>query len=149
MRDFNIQNSKELNKKEDQNVSLWRKGKQDIKKFYDVKFNKSTNIKTLVFGILLTAVIIIPFATLLVQFFQAYYYNLNTCLVIMLLGWIMLWICNGLSNYFSIKLAKLYYKENPKLQSVDEWSVFFYETLNPGFIIFTFFVLIVLFLGII
>lgn len=149
MSNFNIQNSKELNKKEDQNVSLWKKGKNDIKKFYDVKFNKSTNVKTLIFGILLTAIIIIPFAIILVQFFQAYYYNLNTCLIIMLIGWVMLWICNGLSNYFSIKLAKLYYKESPKLQSVDEWAVLFYETLNPGFIIFTFVVLIVLFLGII
>ena len=59
----------------------------------------------------------------------------------------MLLICNGLSNYFSIKLAKLYYKENPKLQNIDEMAVMFYETLNPGFIIFSFMVLIVLFFG--
>jgi len=147
MSKFNIQNTKELNKKDDQNVSLWRKGKNDIKKFYDIKFNKSTNIKTLVFGIIITAVLIIPFASLLIQFFQAYYYNLNVCLVILLIGWILLWLCNGLSNYFSIKLAKLYYKENPKLQSLDEGAVLFYETLNPGFIFFTFCVLLFLFFG--
>jgi len=147
MSKFNIQNTNELNKKDDQNVSLWRKGKNDIKKFYDIKFNKSTNIKTLVFGIIITAVLIIPFASLLIQFFQAYYYNLNVCLVILLIGWILLWLCNGLSNYFSIKLAKLYYKENPKLQSLDEGAVLFYETLNPGFIFFTFCVLLFLFFG--
>ena len=44
MDNLNIQNSKEL---DNQNVSLWRKGKQDIKKFYDIKFKKSTNFKTL------------------------------------------------------------------------------------------------------
>lgn len=146
MANLNIQNSKEL---DNQNVSLWQKGKKEIKKFYDIKFKKSTNAKTLIYGILLTAVIIIPFAVLLVQFFQAYMYQLNVCLFLMLIGWIMLWICNGLSNYFSIKLAKLYYKESPKLQEIDEIAVFFYETLNPGFIIFTFFVLLVFFLGII
>jgi hypothetical protein len=146
MANLNIQNSKEL-EQNNQNVSLWRKGKQDIKKFYDIKFNKSTNVKTLVFGILITAVIIIPFATILIQILQAYVYQLNLCMFLMLIGWIMLLICNGLSNYFSIKLAKLYYKENPKLQNIDEMAVMFYETLNPGFIIFSFMVLIVLFFG--
>lgn len=146
MANLNIQNSKEL-EQNNQNISLWRKGKQDIKKFYDIKFNKSTNVKTLVFGILITAVIIIPFATILIQILQAYVYQLNLCMFLMLIGWIMLLICNGLSNYFSIKLAKLYYKENPKLQNIDEMAVMFYETLNPGFIIFSFMVLIVLFFG--
>lgn len=146
MANLNIQNSKEL-EQNNQNVSLWKKGKQDIKKFYEIKFNKSTNVKTLVFGILITAVIIIPFATILIQILQAYVYQLNLCMFLMLIGWIMLLICNGLSNYFSIKLAKLYYKENPKLQNIDEMAVMFYETLNPGFIIFSFMVLIVLFFG--
>lgn len=146
MANLNVQNSKEL-EQNNQNISLWRKGKQDIKKFYDIKFNKSTNVKTLVFGILITAVIIIPFATILIQILQAYVYQLNLCMFLMLIGWIMLLICNGLSNYFSIKLAKLYYKENPKLQNIDEMAVMFYETLNPGFIIFSFMVLIVLFFG--
>ena len=66
-------------------------------------------------------------------------------MLIMLVGWVLLLICNGLSNYFSIKLAKIYYKENPKLESIDAMAVFFYETLNPGFIIFTFAVLMFLF----
>ena len=116
-----------------------------IKKFYDIKFKKSTNFKTLVYGILLTTVIIIPFVTILFQLLKSYIYNLNVCMLIMLIGWILLLICNGLSNYFSIKLAKNYYKENPKLESIDEMAVFFYETLNPGFVIFTFAVLMFLF----
>ena len=89
------------------------------------------------------------FLLILIQFFSVYYYNPSIKLFLIVIAWALLLLCNGLSNYFSIKLAKLYYKESPKLQSVDEWAVLFYETLNPGFIIFTFVVLIVLFLGII
>ena len=38
MSNLNIQNSSELKNKD---ISIWRKGKQDIKKFYEVKFKKS------------------------------------------------------------------------------------------------------------
>ncbi len=134
MSNLNIQNNQELNNK---NISLWRKGKQDIKKFYDVKFKRSTNIKTFLFGIIMTALIILPFALILVQVFQAYIYHLNLCLLLIIIGWVLIWLCNGLSNLFTIKLAKIYFKEDPKLQAVDEYAVFFYETLNPGFIIFS------------
>lgn len=134
MSNLNIQNNQELNSK---NISLWRKGKQDIKKFYDVKFKRSTNIKTFLFGIIMTALIILPFALILVQVFQAYIYHLNLCLLLIIIGWVLIWLCNGLSNLFTIKLAKIYFKEDPKLQAVDEYAVFFYETLNPGFIIFS------------
>lgn len=145
MGSFNIQNSQELNNKD---ISLWRRGKQDIKKFYDVKFKKSTNIKTFLYGILLTAIVIIPFALVLVEVLQALVYNMNLLVLFMLIGWTMLWICNGLSNYFTIKLAKLYFKEDPKLQSVDEHAVFFYETLNPGFIIFSLIIVLIVFIRI-
>ena len=134
MSNLNIQNNQELNNK---NISLWRKGKQDIKKFYDVKFKRSTNIKTFLFGIIMTALIILPFALILVQVFQAYIYHLNLCLLLIIIGWVLIWLCNGLSNLFTIKLSKIYFKEDPKLQEVDEYAVFFYETLNPGFIIFS------------
>lgn len=143
---FQIQNNQELTKKD---VSLWRKGKQDIKKFYDIKFKKSTNIKTLIYGILITAIIIIPFALILMQIYKAYVYHLNVSMFVMLIGWVMLWICNGLSNLFTIKLSKLYYKENPKLEAIDEIAVFFYETLNPGFMIFTLFVIIFVFFALV
>lgn len=142
MGQFKIQNNQELTNK---NVSLWRKGKQDIKKYYDIKFKKSTNIKTLVFGMLITAIIIIPFALILMQLYKAYVYHLSFCMIILLIGWVMLWICNGLSNLFTIKLSKLYYKENPKLEAIDEVAVFFYETLNPGFMIFTFIIIMFVF----
>lgn len=143
MRDFNIQNSKELNKKEDQNVSLWRKGKQDIKKYYEVKLTKANSIKTFLFGVLLTLIIILPIALLLLQIFKAYIYNLKIVMFVVILALVLVWFCNGLSNFFTIKLAKLYFKEDNKLKEVDEIAVLFYETLNPGFILFTFFILFI------
>ncbi len=145
MSNLNIKNSSEL---ENKDLSLWRKGKQDIKKFYDVKLKRSTNIKTFLFGVLLTILCILPFALLLVQFFKTYIYNLNLVLLFALIAWVMLWVCNGLSNYFTIKLAKLYFKADPKLNSVDEVAVLFYETLNPGFIIFTLFIIVFVYVGI-
>lgn len=142
MSNLNIQNSQELQKKE---TSLWRKGKNDIKKFYSVNLKKSTNIKTFLFGVLLTIVLLIPFALLLLQFYKAYIYNLNLVMLFIIIAWVLLWLCNGVSNYFTIKLAKLYFKEDPKLNSVDEVAVLYYETLNPGFIVFTFFILLFVF----
>lgn len=139
-KNLNIQNSNEL---KNQNVSLWRKGKQDIKKYYEVKLKKSTSIKTFLFGILLTVILILPIALLLLQFFKAYIYNLNIVLFVVILALVLLWFCNGLSNYFTIKLTKIYFKEDNKLQGIDEVAVLFYETLNPGFILFTFFILFI------
>jgi phosphatidylglycerophosphatase A len=139
-KNLNIQNSNEL---KNQNVSLWKKGKQDIKKYYEVKLKKSTSIKTFLFGILLTVILILPIALLLLQFFKAYIYNLNIVLFVVILALVLLWFCNGLSNYFTIKLTKIYFKEDNKLQGIDEVAVLFYETLNPGFILFTFFILFI------
>ena len=144
MSKLNIQNNSQENNKK---ISTWRKGKRDLKTFYDVNLKRSTNIKTFLFGILLTFVIIFPFALILIQFYKAYIYNLNLTMLILTIGWVLIWLCNGLSNYFTIKLAKLYFKEDPKLQSVDEYAVFVYETFNPGFIIFSLVIIIVLFFG--
>ena len=137
---LNIQNSNELKKKE---VGLWRRGKQDIKKYYDVKLLKSTSIKTFLFGILLTLICILPFALILLQLFKAYIYNLDIVVFLAILALVFVWFCNGLSNYFTIKLTKLYFKEDNKLKEVDEFAVLFYETLNPGFMLFTFFIVII------
>ena len=139
-KNLNIQNSNELKNK---NVSLWRKGKQDIKKYYEVKLKKSTSIKTFLFGILLTLIIVLPIALILLQVFKAYIYNLNIVLFVVILALVLLWFCNGLSNFFTVKLTKNYFKEDNKLQGVDEVAILFYETLNPGFIIFTLFILFV------
>lgn len=133
-KNLNIQNSSELKNKE---VSLWRKGKNDIKRYYEVKLKKSTSIKTFLFGVLLTLIIVLPIALLLLQIFKAYIYNLNIVLFVVVLALVLVWFCNGLSNYFTVKLTKLYFKEDNKLQSLDEVAILFYETLSPGFIIFT------------
>ena len=100
----------------------------------------------IIFGILLTLICIFPLALLLLQFLKAYIYNGNVFLLIILLSLVLIWFCNGLSNYFTIKLTKLYFKEDNKLKSVDEVAVMYYETLNPGFMIFSFVVVFIFFI---
>ena len=139
-KNLNIQNSSELKNKE---VGLWRKGKQDIKKYYEVKLKKSTSIKTFLFGVLLTLIIVFPIALILLQLFKAYIYNLDFIIILCIIALILVWFCNGLSNFFTVKLTKYYFKEDNKLQSLDEVAILYYETLNPGFILFTIAVLFI------
>jgi hypothetical protein len=64
-------------------------------------------------------------------------YNITIRFIILGIAWIMLMIANGLSNYFMVKLAKLYYPQNPNLTELNTKAIFIYETLNIGFGIFT------------
>ena len=66
----------------------------------------------------------------------------------LIIGWVLVWVCNGISNVITIEIAKKYYEEDPKLQKIDSFAVFVYETFNPGFIFFSFVIVLFLFLGI-
>lgn len=134
-------------KPENYHISTWKKGKLDLKKFYDVKLSRKHNVLSFLFGILLTILVILPFALILIQFFKAYYYNLSLKMLFLIIAWVIIWFCNGLSNAFTIEIAKKYFEEEPKLQKIDSFAVFIYETFNPGFIFFTFVILVFLFLG--
>ena len=118
-------------------MNLWKQGKQDIARYYDLKLKKSTDAKSLIFGILLTLLVILPFLLILIQFFKVFLYNITIRFIILGIAWIMLMIANGLSNYFMVKLAKLYYPQNPNLTELNTKAIFIYETLNIGFGIFT------------
>lgn len=142
---FSIENNPVVNSEKKE--SLWKKGKNDIKKFYEVKLNRKTNILSFLFSILFTIIVVLPLVLILIQFFKAYYYDLNLKLLFIVIGWIILWFCNGLSNYFNIEIAKKYFTEEPKLQNVNSKAVLLYETFNPGFIIFTFIILVFFYLG--
>jgi hypothetical protein len=45
-------------------------------------------------------------------------------------------ISNGLSNFFTVKLAKCYARDMLELQAIDEYAILFYQCLNIGFGIF-------------
>ena len=50
--------------------NLWSKGKEETKKFYEIKLNRSTNIITFIFGLVVTVIIIFPFAALLLEILE-------------------------------------------------------------------------------
>lgn len=125
-------------------MGLWKKGKIEIRKYYDLNIKRKTDLKSLFFGMILTVIVILPFLLILIQLYNIYYYHLTIRSVLMIVAWIMLLICNGLSNLFMVKIAKSYYPEYQTLQEIDEKSIFVYETFNIGFAIFTL-VLIILF----
>ena len=118
--------------------SYWRLGKEQYREFCEIKLKKGTTAKSIFFGLILTALIVIPFAIFVFQFVDLYWYNNPDTMYLFLgIAFALFMVCNGLSNYFTVKLTKLYFKEDNKLQSLDEVAILFYETLSPGFIIFT------------
>lgn len=124
-------------------MNLWKQGKKDISRYYELKMKKSTDFKSLLFGIILTLIVVLPFLLILIQFFKVYLYNITIRFIILIISWILLMICNGLSNYFMIKLSKLYYPQNPNLMVLNNKAIFVYESLNIGFGFFTILIIFV------
>lgn len=122
--------------------SLWRIGKEDNKKFGKLKLSRKTNLLTFVVGIVLTAVLILPFAIFLFEVVELYWYNQKTMVIFLAIAWGMFMLANGLSNYISIKMAKAMNKDMTDLANINEFAVFFYQTTNIYFGIFILIVLI-------
>ena len=118
-------------------MNLWKQGKIETQKYYDLKLKKSTDFKSLIFGLVLTLFAILPVLLILIQLFKVYFYHPVIRLILIFISWVMLLLCNGLSNVFTVKLAKLYYPENPNLTNLNEKAIFVYQTFNIGFIVFT------------
>lgn len=124
-------------------MNLWKQGKKDIARYYELRMKKSTDLKSLIFGIVLTLIAILPILLILIQFFKVYLYNITARFIILGIAWLLLMLCNGLSNYFMVKLAKLYYPENPNLMILNNKAIFVYESLNIGFGVFTIIVILI------
>ena len=115
---------------------LWRTGKDEFKKFMKIKFKKSTNFVSYMFGILLTALPIFPIVWFIFELVEVYWYNIDVVYIFLLSAWVLFMFCNGLSNYITIKILKAYEKDMDDLQAIDDKAIFFYQTLNIGFGIF-------------
>jgi len=124
------------------NRSFWSLGKFEFKKFMNIKFKKSTSTKSFLWGILLTAIPVLPIAWTLFEVIEVYWYNPNTVYLFLAIAWALFMFCNGLSNYISIKMLKLIEPDMTDLQQINDKAVFFYQTLNPGFGIFIFIILV-------
>ena len=116
--------------------NLWSKGKEETKKLYEIKLNRSTNIITFIFGLVVTVIIIFPFAALLLEILEINWYKPQAIITFLSFAWGLLMISNGLSNFFTVKLAKCYARDMLELQAIDEYAILFYQCLNIGFGIF-------------
>ncbi len=139
---------------EDTNVSskkqsYWKYGKEQYKAFNNYHVKKTTFISTTLLGMLITLVVIFAPLLLLIQLFQTYYYNPSIKLLLVVIAWALLLLCNGLSNYYTVILTKNHAVDDQKLQAFDEKAIMFYNTFNIGFIIFTFIIMMALVIGVI
>ena len=123
--------------------SYWRLGKEQYREFCEIKLKKGTTAKSIFFGLILTALIVIPFAIFVFQFVDLYWYNNPDTMYLFLgIAFALFMVCNGLSNYISVKAVKLTIKDMDNLQNIDEKAVFYYQFLNPWFALFILVVLI-------
>ncbi|MDD3382172.1 MAG: hypothetical protein PHT83_01530 [Bacilli bacterium] len=122
--------------------NLWSKGKEETKKFYDIKFKFWNNVKIFIGGIILTIILILPLVFLVYRLIRTYFYDYTIFTLLIAISWTILMFSNGLSNYLSVKIAKGYGKDRDNLQKIDENAIFFYQFLNVGFAAFTLIILI-------
>lgn len=122
--------------------SFWLKGKEETKKFYEIKLKRSTNIITFIFGLVITVILIFPIAALLLEVLEMNWYKPQAMIAFLSFAWGLLMISNGLSNFFTVKLAKCYARDMLELQAIDENAILFYQCLNIGFGIFILAILI-------
>lgn len=123
--------------------SYWRTGKEQYREFCEIKLKKGTTAKSIFLGLILTAILVIPFAIFVFQFVDLYWFNTPNIMYLFLgIAFALFMVCNGLSNYISVKAVKLLEKDMDNLQNIDEKAVFYYQFLNPWFALFILVILI-------
>ena len=55
--------------------SLWRVGKDDYKKFMSIRLSRKTNALSYLFGLLFTAIIILPSTFIIFQIVELYWFH--------------------------------------------------------------------------
>ena len=124
--------------------SLWRTGRDDHKKFMSIRLSRKTNIVSFLFGILLTAIIILPSTFIIFQVVELFWFSRSSMVLFLAIAWTLLMIANGLSNYITIRIVKAYNTDLTDIQALDAKAIWFYHTLNPGFGIFMLIVMVFL-----
>jgi len=123
--------------------NFWSRGKQETKNFYELDLSPGINTKSFIFGLLIAAIIILPLGLIIFQYLIIYGY-LGVFKFYLLFIWLGLLLFNGLSNYFTVKIAQSYDVNNRRLQGINAKYVFLYNCLSIGFAIFTIFLIIFL-----
>ena len=122
--------------------SLWKTGRDDYKKFMKIRLSRKSNIVSFLFGILLTAIIVLPFTFVIFQIVELYWFSRKTMILFLAIAWGLLMIANGLSNYITIRMVRAYNTDLVDIQNLDDKAIWFYHTLNPGFGIFMLIVMV-------
>ena len=115
---------------------LWTFGKKEYKRFMNIKIKRKTSILSFLYGILLTAIPILPIAWFLFELVEIFWFQPSTVYIFLTIAWVLFMIANGLSNYLTIRILKVKEKDMSDLQSINDKAVFFYQSLNIGFGIF-------------
>lgn len=115
---------------------LWTFGKKEYKRFMNIKIKRKTSILSFLYGILLTAIPILPIAWFLFELVEIFWFQPSTVYIFLTVAWVLFMFANGLSNYLTIRILKVKEKDMSDLQSINDKAVFFYQSLNIGFGIF-------------
>lgn len=115
---------------------LWTFGKKEYKRFMNIKIKRKTSILSFLYGILLTAIPILPIAWFLFELVEIFWFQPSTIYIFLTIAWVLFMFANGLSNYLTIRILKVKEKDMSDLQSINDKAVFFYQSLNIGFGIF-------------
>ena len=115
---------------------LWTFGKKEYKRFMNIKIISKTSILSFLYGILLTAIPILPIAWFLFELVEIFWFQPSTVYIFLTIAWVLFMFANGLSNYLTIRILKVKEKDMSDLQSINDKAVFFYQSLNIGFGIF-------------
>lgn len=124
------------------NKSLWSFGRSEFKRFMGIKLKRKTNIISFLFGILFTAIPILPLGWILFELVEIFWFNPSVVYIFLTIAWVLFMFANGLSNYITVRIVKENEKDMEDIQSIDEKAIFFYQTLNIGFGIFILIILI-------
>ena len=102
----------------------------------NIKIKRKTSILSFLYGILLTAIPILPIAWFLFELVEIFWFQPSTVYIFLTIAWVLFMFANGLSNYLTIRILKVKEKDMSDLQSINDKAVFFYQSLNIGFGIF-------------
>lgn len=122
--------------------NFWIRGKTEQRKFYDIKLKTKTNVITFIAGLLFGGILIFPFGLMLFQYIEVYGYDMSIFVLYLTIIWILMMVFNGLSNYFTVKVAQSYNKDMISLQQIKPKYIFFYQLLNFGFGLFSLFIIV-------
>ena len=121
-------------------VTIYKKGKDEIKRLDTLEIPKKINIKTTLFTILFLVIIGMPFVIILGSMITVFspvrvMYWITMVFICILMPTIM-----ALSNTFNIYLLKNYLEENEEIQKLNMKAIFVKDLLNPLFFILGFIV---------